>query len=138
MERGGIPLFFMKLDPKAQDLDPILVSGFFTAIQSFSKEVIEKDSSMFQVDYGARLFTVFSGESTDFVVVSLGEWDSEVTSVLKSLHDEFESVWIKNLSRKKKDTIKIDTEFPDFREGIVQNLSFRKLSGSWVPYTSGP
>ena len=138
MERGGIPLFFMKLDPKAQDLDPMLVSGFFTAIQSFSKEVIEKDSSMFQVDYGARLFTVFSGESTDFVVVSLGEWDSEVTSVLKSLHDEFESVWVKNLSQKKKDTIKIDTEFPDFREGIVQNLSFRKLSSSWVPYTSGP
>ncbi len=138
MERGGIPLFFMKLDPKAQDLDPMLVSGFFTAIQSFSKEVIEKDSSMFQVDYGARLFTVFSGDSTDFVVVSLGEWDSEVTSVLKSLHDEFESVWIKNLSMKKKDTIKINTEFPDFREGIVQNLSFRKLSGSWVPYTSGP
>ncbi len=138
MERGGIPLFFMKLDPKAQDLDPMLVSGFFTAIQSFSKEVIEKDSSMFQVDYGARLFTVFSGKSTDFVVVSLGEWDSEITSVLKSLHDEFESVWLKNLSRKKKDTLKIDTEFPDFREGIVQNLSFRKLSGSWVPYIFGP
>ncbi|MGY5860484.1 MAG: hypothetical protein RTU63_14025 [Candidatus Thorarchaeota archaeon] len=138
MERGGIPLFFMKLDPKAQDLDPMLVSGFFTAIQSFSKEVIEKDSSMFQVDYGARLFTVFSGDSTDFVVVSLGEWDSEVTSVLKSLHDEFESVWIKNLSQKKKDTLKIDTGFPDFREGIVQNLSFRKLSGSWVPYCVGP
>ena len=128
----------MKLDPKAQDLDPMLVSGFFTAIQSFSKEVIEKDSSMFQVDYGARLFTVFSGKSTDFVVVSLGEWDSEITSVLKSLHDEFESVWIKNLSRKKKDSLKIDTEFPDFREGIVQNLSFRKLSGSWVPYIFGP
>ncbi|MCJ7818082.1 MAG: hypothetical protein MUP60_04465, partial [Candidatus Thorarchaeota archaeon] len=138
MERGGIPLFFMKLDPKAQDLDPMLVSGFFTAIKSFSKEVIERDSSMFQVDYGARLFTVFSGESTEFVVVSLGEWDSEVTSVLKSLHDEFETVWIKNLSRKKKDTLKIDTGFPDFREGIIQNLSFRKLSGSWVPYTFGP
>ncbi|TFG98054.1 hypothetical protein E4H12_07110 [Candidatus Thorarchaeota archaeon] len=127
----------MKLDPKAQDLDPMLVSGFFTAIKSFSKEVIERDSSMFQVDYGARLFTVFSGESTEFVVVSLGEWDSEVTSVLKSLHDEFETVWIKNLSRKKKDVLNIDTGFPDFREGIVQNLSFRKLSGSWVPYTFG-
>jgi hypothetical protein len=138
MERGGIPLFFMKLDPKAQDLDPMLVSGFFTAIQSFSKEVIDWDSSMFQVDYGARLFTVFSGVTTDLVVVSLGEWDSEVTSVLKSLHDEFENVWIKNLSQKKRDKLKIDTGFPDFREGIVQNLSFRKLSGSWVPYCVGP
>ncbi len=133
MERGGIPLFFMKLDPKAQDLDPMLVSGFFTAIQSFSKEVIEKDSSMFQVDYGARLFTVFSGETTDFVVVSVGEWDDEITTILKSLHEEFESIWIKDLSRQERDTLRIDTEFPDFREGIVQNLSFRKLSSSWVP-----
>ncbi|MBN2230239.1 MAG: hypothetical protein JW779_11685 [Candidatus Thorarchaeota archaeon] len=134
MEKGGIPLFFMKLDPKAQDLDPMLVSGFFTAIQSFSKEVIERDSSMFQVDYGARLFTVISGEATDFVIVSLGEWDEEVTPVLKSLLEEFENIWIKDLSREEKDTLKVDTEFPDFREGIVQNLAFRKLSGSWVPF----
>ncbi len=138
MEKGGIPLFFMKLDPKAQDLDPLLVSGFFTAIQSFSKEVIERDSSMFQVDYGARLFTVFSGATTEFVVVSVGEWDSEITSILKSLHEEFESVWIKNLSSEEKDTLKIDTDFSNFREGIVQNLSLRKLSGSWVPYCVGP
>ncbi|RDE14951.1 MAG: hypothetical protein C4K48_05440 [Candidatus Thorarchaeota archaeon] len=129
-----MPLFFMKLDPKAQDLDPMLVSGFFTAIQSFSKEVIERDSSMFQVDYGARLFTVISGEVTDFVIVSLGEWDDDVTPILKSLLEEFEGIWIKDLSRKEKDALKIDVEFPDFREGIVQNLSFRKLSGSWVPF----
>lgn len=133
-ERGGMPLFFMKLDPKAQDLDPVLVSGFFSAIQSFSKEVIERDSSMFQVDYGARLFTVISGDVTDFVIVSLGEWDDDVTPILKSLLEEFEDIWIKDLSRKERDTLKIDVEFPDFREGIVQNLSFRKLSGSWVPF----
>ena len=133
-ERGGIPLFFMKLDPKAQDLDPMLVSGFFTAIQSFSKEVIEKDSSTFQVDYGARLYTVISGEVTDFVIVSLGEWDDEVTPVLKSLLEEFEGIWIKDLSTEEKDSLKIDVEFPDFREGIVENLSFRKLSGKWVPF----
>lgn len=132
-ERGGIPLFFMKLDPKAQDLDPMLVSGFFTAIQSFSKEVIERDSSMFQVDYGARLYTVISGDVTDFVIVSIGEWDDEVTPVLKSLLEEFEGIWIKDLSTEEKDTLNIDVEFPDFREGIVENLSFRKLSGSWIP-----
>jgi hypothetical protein len=133
-ERGGIPLFFMKLDPKAQDLDPMLVSGFFTAIQTFSKEAIERDSSMFQVDYGARLYTVISGEATDFVIVSFGEWDDEVTPILKSLLEEFEGIWLKDLSATEKDSLKIDVEFPDFREGIVQNLSFRKLSGSWVPF----
>jgi hypothetical protein len=132
-ERGGIPLFFMKLDPKAQDLDPMLVSGFFTAIQTFSKEAIERDSSMFQVDYGARLYTVISGEVTDFVIVSVGEWDDEVTPILKSLLEEFEGIWLKDLSIKERDSLKIDIEFPDFREGIVQNLSFRKLSGSWIP-----
>ena len=132
-ERGGIPLFFMKLDPKAQDLDPMLVSGFFTAIQNFSKEVIERDSSMFQVDYGARLYTVISGDVTDFVIVSFGEWDDEVTPILKSLLEEFEGIWLKDLSKKERDSLKINVEFPDFREGIVQNLSFRKLSGSWIP-----
>jgi hypothetical protein len=132
-ERGGIPLFFMKLDPKAQDLDPMLVSGFFTAIQNFSQEVIERDSSMFQVDYGARLYTVISGTVTDFVIVSIGEWDDEVTPVLKSLLEEFEDVWIKDLSTEEKDSLNIDTEFPDFREGLLENLSFRKLSGHWIP-----
>ncbi|RLI56839.1 MAG: hypothetical protein DRO87_02875 [Candidatus Thorarchaeota archaeon] len=132
-ERGGIPLFFMKLDPKAQDLDPILVSGFFTAIQSFSKEVIERDSPILQVNYGARLFTVMTGKTTDLVVVSMGEWVEEVTPVLQSLHEEFETIWLKGMSQKKKDSLKVDTAFPKFREGVIQNLSFRKLSGSWVP-----
>jgi hypothetical protein len=134
IERGGIPLFFMKLDPKAQDLDPMLVSGFFTAIQSFSREVIERDSSMFQVDYGARLFTIMTGKTTNLVAVSMGEWIDDVTSVLHSLHEEFERVWLKGMKRRQKDTLKIDSAFPEFREGIVKNLSFRPISDSWVPF----
>ena len=133
-EKGGIPLFFMKLDPKAQDLDPMLVSGFFTAIQSFSQEVIEKDSSMFQVNYGARLFTVMTGRTTDLVVVSIGDWVDDATSVIHSLHEEFETVWLKGMSQKKRDKLKVESAFPEFREGVIQNLSFRRLSGSWVPF----
>jgi hypothetical protein len=68
------------------------------------------------------------------VIVSFGEWDDEVTPILKSLLEEFEGIWLKDLSATEKDSLKIDVEFPDFREGIVQNLSFRKLSGSWVPF----
>jgi hypothetical protein len=137
MERGGIPLFFMKLDPKAQDLDPMLVSGFFTAIQSFSKEVIERDSSMFQVDYGARLFTVMSGKKTDLVAVSMGDWIDEVTTTLHEIHEDFENKQIKGMRRKQKDTLRIDVAFPEFRERIVKNLSFRVISGSWVPFLLG-
>ena len=137
MERGGIPLFFMKLDPRAQDLDPMLVSGFFTALKSFSKEVMEKSNRMFQVDYGARLFTVISGNETDLLVVSMGEWDSSSESVLEPLLEEFERVWLKGMSRGERDTLEINSCFPEFREGVVRDLSFRKMSGAWVPTLIG-
>ncbi|MFW9798617.1 MAG: hypothetical protein ACFFE2_16385 [Candidatus Thorarchaeota archaeon] len=137
MERGGIPLFFMKIDPRAQDLDPMLVSGFFTAIQTFSKEVVDRRSSRFQVDYGARLFTVLSGESTDLVAVSMGECEEDVILTLTSLLEEFEGVWIKDLTREKMDTLDINTEFSDFREGVLQNLSFKQVMGSWIPFFVG-
>ena len=137
MEHGGIPLFFMKIDPRAQDLDPMLVSGFFTAIQTFSKEIVSQNSSRFQVDYGARLFTVLSGESTDLVAVSLGECEEEVIQTLASLLEEFETVWIKDLSREELDTLDVNGDFLDFREGILQNLSFKQILGSWIPFFVG-
>jgi hypothetical protein len=137
MERGGIPLFYMSLDPRAQDLDPMLVSGFFTAIQTFSKEVVDRSSSRFQVDYGARLFTVLSGTSTDLVAVSMGECNEEVVLTLTSLLEEFESIWLKDLTREEMDTIDINTGFIEFREGILQNLAFRQILGSWIPFFVG-
>lgn len=137
MERGGIPLFYMSLDPRAQDLDPMLVSGFFTAIQTFSKEVVDRGSSRFQVDYGARLFTVLSGTASDLVAVSMGECDEEVVQTLTSLLEEFESIWLKDLTREEMDTVDINTGFVEFREGILQNLAFRQILGSWIPFFVG-
>ena len=127
----------MSLDPQAQDLDPMLVSGFFTAIQSFSKEVVDRVSTRFQVDYGARLFTVLSGKSTDLVAVSLGECDEEVILTLTSLLEEFETIWIKDLTREEMDTVDINGGFVDFREGVLQNLSLRQILGSWIPFFVG-
>ncbi len=137
MEHGGIPLFYMSVDPRAQDLDPMLVSGFFTAIQSFSKEVVDRGSTRFQVDYGARLFTVLSGDATDLVAVSMGECEEEVVQTLSSLLEEFESIWIKDMSREELDRVDINTEFVDFREGILKNLSLRQVIGSWIPFFVG-
>lgn len=137
MERGGIPLFFMKIDPRARDLDPMLVSGFFTAIQTFSKEIVDRRSSRFQVDYGARLFTVLSGNSTDLVAVSMGECEEEVVLTLTSLLEEFETLWISDLTREEMDTLDINTEFVEFRENILQSLSFKQILGSWIPFFVG-
>ena len=133
MDKGGIPQFLMKLDPKATDLDPMLVSGFFTAVQTFSREVIEKGASEFQVDYGARLFTIISSEHLDLVSVSVGSWLESMTPVLSSLLRRYESEWMK-LSTNEKDKLDIHNSFSEFREQVIQNLSFREVSPKWVPF----
>ncbi|MGY5853519.1 MAG: hypothetical protein RTU92_08150 [Candidatus Thorarchaeota archaeon] len=133
MDKGGIPHFFMRLDPRAMDLDPMLVSGFFKAIQNFSREVIEKGSSEFQVDYGARLFTVIGGDKLDLIAISVGTWLESVSPILSSLIREFEVIWSK-LSTNEKDTIDLHQDFDDYRERIIQRLSFREVSPNWVPF----
>ncbi len=134
MDKGGIPLFFMKLDPKVLDIDPMLVSGFFTAIQSFSREVIEKGSSQFQVDYGARLFTITSGKKADLLVISLGKLQDRFEPVQISMLNEFESKWLKSVAIAKRDSMDIHTCFPKFRESIIHRLTSGRISVSWIPF----
>ena len=134
MDKGGIPLFFMKLDPKALDIDPMLVSGFFTAIQSFSKEVIEKGASQFQVDYGARLFTITSGKKADLLVVSLGKLQDRFGPVITSMLREFERKWLRGKTVEKIDSMDIHTCFPKFRESIIHRLTSGRVSISWIPF----
>jgi hypothetical protein len=38
------------------------------------------------------------------------------------------------MSQKRRAALKPESDFPEFREGVIQNLSFRRLSGSWVPF----
>jgi hypothetical protein len=134
MDKGGIPLFFMKLDPKVLDIDPMLVSGFFTAIQSFSKEVIEKSAKQFQVDYGARLFNITSGKKADLLIISLGKLQDRFGPVMTSMLKEFESKWLKGKSVEKIDSMDIHTCFPKFRESIIHRLTSGRISISWIPF----
>ncbi|MGY5862420.1 MAG: hypothetical protein RTU09_08635 [Candidatus Thorarchaeota archaeon] len=134
MDKGGIPLFFMKLDPKALDIDPMLVSGFFTAIQSFSREVIEKGASQFQVDYGARLFTITAGKKADLLVVSLGKLQERFGPLLTSMLKEFEKKWLKGMTSEKIASMDIHTCFPKFRESIIHQLTSGRISISWIPF----
>jgi hypothetical protein len=67
----------------------------------------------------------------------LGECDEEVVQTLASLLDEFEAIWIKDLSREEMDSLDLNTGFLEFREGILQNLSFRQILGSWIPFNVG-
>jgi len=107
MDKGGVPLFFIKLDPKALDIDPYLLSAFFAALDHFSGEVIELETSLFQIDYGARLFTTITREEANLVALSVNEWHHEVKEVLDSLLDEFVDKWLEPASDIKIQAVKV-------------------------------
>ncbi|MEM4734515.1 MAG: hypothetical protein QXS20_02270, partial [Candidatus Thorarchaeota archaeon] len=49
---------------------------------------------------------------------------------------EFEHVWLSGLSREQIDSLDVTSCFPEFRAGVVAELSLRRLSGAWVPVSA--
>lgn len=133
MQKDGIPLFFAKLDPKAMDLDPMLVSGFFSAVQSFSSEVIEKSANRFQVDYGARLFTVFSGNRANLIAISIEQWDPTVEPLLEDILKHFEKEWLAKIPANKLEEVNPLEHFAPYREYVIEKLNFDEFDESWIP-----
>ncbi|MHA1638397.1 MAG: hypothetical protein ACTSUB_10330 [Candidatus Thorarchaeota archaeon] len=132
MDKGGVPLFFIKLDPKASDIDPFLISGFFAALDHFSGEVVESGSKIFQIDYGARLFTVVSSKETNLVSISMGEWDDEIIPIHNSIIEEFETDWLKMATENKIES-DLQSHLPRFRESVLSKIAFRHVSVRWTP-----
>ncbi len=93
-DKGGSPRFYMQLDPKALNMDPVMASSFFAAIDMFSKEVFDEKAPVVQVDYGARLFTLINGVNTNMIAVSVQRLTQESIEVLDSLLAEFELDWL--------------------------------------------
>jgi hypothetical protein len=134
LEKDGMPKFFMQLDPKAFELDPTMVSGFFAAIDMFSKEVFDTRVRRFQIDYGARLFTVITGVKTNLVAISYGSLHEKVEDILDTLLGEFELDWLASLDSHNLDMSFVDNYLESYGERVMQRLSFRTLPDKWVPY----
>jgi hypothetical protein len=133
MDKGGIPLFFMRLDPKSADLDPNLISGFFTAIHDFSEKAVSNDTTSFEINYGARLFRVISGVKTNLVAVTMGKIQENLISVLLNLKTEFENVWLKKIDPNAMGSTTMHTQLEGFRERVVSELASKQLPEKWVP-----
>ncbi len=125
---SGIPLMLQKVDPRAMDMDPGLVSGFLYAIQSFSSEVVEKGADEFQIDYGKKLFTIFSGVNTFFVTITLGDWAPSYTPVIRGLIEEFEKDWYIETD------LHEESAYQGFRKILVERIGLQGLSEDWIPY----
>jgi len=134
---SGLPLLLQKLDPRVFDIDPALVSGFLFAIQAFSSEVFEANSSDLQIDYGKRLFTILIGNEIMMVAISSGGRSNEITPIVEDLLHEFESNWYVELeyhgdidgSGKQGDS----SLFDGFRAVVIEKLGLQGMSLNWVP-----
>ncbi|MHA1950280.1 MAG: hypothetical protein ACXAAO_04685 [Candidatus Thorarchaeota archaeon] len=133
-DMNGTPRFYILLNPRAFVMDPVIASSFFAAIDMFSKEVFQQSAPVFQVDYGAHVFTIINGETTHMVAVGVKRPSTEIIAVLNSLLSEFEEKWLLAT-----ELLGIDASFSDvylepFGERIMEKLSFDELPDSWVPY----
>jgi len=140
-DKGGSPRFYMQLDPKALNMDPVMASSFFAAIDMFSKEVFDEKAPVVQVDYGARLFTLINGVNTNMIVVSVQRLNKESIDVLDSLLAEFELDWLEVVDpfEFSSETSFVDVYLESFGERVMEKLSLRLLGENWVPYfTTNP
>jgi hypothetical protein len=125
---SGVPLLLQKMNPKALDIDPALISGFLYAIKSFSSEVLEKGSDEFQIDYGKKIFNVFTGNHTLFVAVSVDGWNESMIPLLREVIAEFENRWYIE-----KD-VQTPGEYDGFRRTIIERIGLQGLSMDWIPF----
>ncbi|MFW9844305.1 MAG: hypothetical protein ACFFEV_07005, partial [Candidatus Thorarchaeota archaeon] len=135
-DKGGSPRFYMQLDPKALNMDPVMASSFFAAIDMFSKQVFDERNPVCQVDYGSRLFTLLTGVRTNLIAVSIKQLNQETVDVLDSLLAEFELDWLEVVDpfEYNFDTSFVDVYLEAFGERVMERLSLRLLSDTWVPY----
>jgi len=133
-DRGGTPKFYMQLDPQAFGMDPVLASSFFAAIDMFSQQVFDQSTPVFQIDYGARVFTVIHGVETNLVAACIRRLDKETLDTLDSLLAEFELEWLPAAQSFDFDGTFTEVYLESFGEKLMKKLSFRDLHDSWVPY----
>ncbi|MFW9832374.1 MAG: hypothetical protein ACFFEK_00100 [Candidatus Thorarchaeota archaeon] len=135
-DKGGSPRFYMQLDPKALNMDPVMASSFFAAIDMFSKEVFDEKAPVVQVDYGARLFTLINGVKTNMIAVSVQRLTQDSVNILDSLLAEFELDWLEVVDpfEFSFETSFVDVYLEAFGERVMEKLSLRLLGETWVPY----
>lgn len=131
MDKAGIPLLFQKLDPKRTDIEPILLSGFLTAVKAFSIEIIDDTITDFHVDYGKRLITILSGHKIVFAAIHSHKSTERIIPVLAPLLKEFESQNYKENHIGESGPLE---KYEPFRERIATVMGINNPSLDWIPF----
>ncbi|MHA1791620.1 MAG: hypothetical protein ACTSVI_03180, partial [Promethearchaeota archaeon] len=68
--KHGIPIVMYDLTEDKLLVEPALISGFLSAIEQFSGEIFNKDSSYFSIEYGGKKISIFRNPKDDSVAIT--------------------------------------------------------------------
>jgi hypothetical protein len=130
MDKAGIPLLFQNFNPKKADLEPVLLSGFLTAVKAFSSTLIDDVIINFHINYGKRLITIITGQNIIFAAIHNSQATEKIAPVLTPLLIEFEEKYHKETEPGESGPIE---QFLPFKERIASVLGFSNPSTNWIP-----
>jgi len=130
MDKAGIPLLFQKLKPRKAELEPVLLSGFLTAVRAFSEDIVDETLENFNLDYGKRVITILPGQKIIFAIIHNGKNIERINQALIPLIKEFENKYYINKELGNSGPIE---EYEPFRKRIVDVMGISDYSLSWIP-----
>lgn len=116
--KDGKPILEMDFSVEGMGYDSVLLSGFMSAIQEFSKKFAERDVK--QIDQGDLKVFLEEGDKTSAIYVASVE-SEELRLKIQSLLESFELRYKETLEDKKKGVS--PQLFENFKENITQTLS---------------
>ncbi len=129
---SGLPLLYQKLDPRHTDIDPALLSGFFTALRLFSQEIVHQQRSGFEINYGTSQLVVAIGKVTMFAALA-ERASTDITARVNELLDEFERMWLADREDIDPGDPELRSRLEEFKQTIVARIGIQNIKPKWIP-----
>jgi len=133
MNKAGLPMFNMDFRQNPTPLDPVLLSGFLTAISTFTQSILDPKTRSFEIHYGVRTVTVITGKEVNLAAAHTFPDLKELLHVLVGLLAHFEEAYLP-LVKMGDYAGMVESEFKEqIIERIIENTRVYDLSLDWIP-----
>lgn len=133
MNKAGLPMFNMDFRQNPTPLDPVLLSGFLTAISTFTQSILDPETRSFEIHYGVRTVTVITGKEVNLAAAHTFPDLKELLEVLADLLAHFEESYLP-LVKMGDYASMVECEFKEqIIERIIEKTRVYDLSLDWIP-----
>lgn len=134
MTKDGLPLLYQKLNPRATDLEPVLLAGFLQALQLFGNQTINsgrQEGGLTSVDYGKRKLLIYPAGPITIVVLHENTVRAveELEALLQVVAWEFLRDHASDLQR----NVVEPSRYESFRPTLVRLFVDDQVKLAWVP-----